>query len=856
MCESPQYWQSTSFYDCTGRGRPKGFCVEVPSPRISSPKLISCEISTSVHSCESYPELVPPSVPLSSDDDEENVEKFPEEQNHTSKILAKNNKDMKNVSRKKEHHNLSIVCPPVELPLKRDDKQQLTLVLLPCLQFPESYCSPSEIIVDYWRRYHTMRVSFSQKEIGFFSTADRADRTRCREDYRYLEKLIYPLEQKKVHFDLNIGAEYLDVKEPPASLDSMMWWILRHKSELFINNKFTFDFLSWRGTLRKIMSSLFDSVLDWRIGIIRWNGCHFMTVFHTETELKIENEQTPIEKRMQYWGHKFEDYVTSNNPPLIPSPKKMFSTMNKATIGRHILLYSCEIDACTLNSTYNKEKKQGTYVEVKIAYAKHLLDLNTASSRKYAKWWQQCFLAGINHMLLGFRNDYGIVECLQPLGVKDIEIRAKTWSASAFISFLDEFCSFVRRTITKDWSYEDSNSLVTIVGLLIAISTISTLMAMFKQWIKIGVLITILYWLDRSTKRWDSDISIPTNISLLSVSSSSKSIHDDNEIDDDQHSRDSDSSSSKESVSSLLNESEEYKAKHVNLDPYIFNKHLNGIPCTISNLVDADIDESVNELFDESKSSYRQQNDEYNPRSIRPPSFSQYIRQVQESRTKPKPIQRRSARIPVRTTKAEQLKLARQQSANENMSNLPYIRPFTTKSQIRPSTISSINRTSRTRTNSNSSPRQSESARSCKLAIDSNDPLQLSAMLAKQMRQDIQIPAYSKPLSSALLREQPYPPLNQQYKMKRIHNWLKKTVLSEYLEYNEYASNESARGTNFNDKLDGEYDLLSDEKRGNNIERTYNEAHRVLPLFNSEIYRQMQQRNLLLTRIELDLYVI
>ncbi|CAF1317759.1 unnamed protein product, partial [Rotaria sordida] len=117
-------------------------------------------------------------------------------------------------------------------------------------------------------------------------------------------------------------------------------------------------------------------------------------------------------------------------------------------------------------------------------------------------------------------------------------------------------------------------------------------------------------------------------------------------------------------------------------------------------------------------------------------------------------------------------------------------------------------------------------------------------------------PAYSKPLSSALLREQPHPPLNQQYKMKRIHNWLKKTAPSEYLEYNEYASNESARGTNFNDKLDGEYDLLSDEKRGNNIERTYNEAHRVLPLFNSEIYRQMQQRNLLLTRIELDLYVI
>lgn len=53
--------------------------------------------------------------------------------------------------------------------------------------------------------------------------------------------------------------------------------------------------------------------------------------------------------------------------------------MNQASLGRHTLLYSCEIDACTTNSQYDAEKQQGTYVEVKIVYAKHLLDLNTAS---------------------------------------------------------------------------------------------------------------------------------------------------------------------------------------------------------------------------------------------------------------------------------------------------------------------------------------------------------------------------------------------------------------------------------------------------------------------------------------------
>jgi hypothetical protein len=39
-----------------------------------------------------------------------------------------------------------------------------------------------------------------------------------------------------------------------------------------------------------------------------------------------------------------------------------------------------------------------------------------------------------------------------------------------------------------------SNPLVVIVSILISISTCSTLLAMFKQWVKIGVLITILYW--------------------------------------------------------------------------------------------------------------------------------------------------------------------------------------------------------------------------------------------------------------------------------------------------------------------------------------------------------------------------
>jgi hypothetical protein len=112
-----------------------------------------------------------------------------------------------------------------------------------------------------------------------------------------------------------------------------------------------------------------------------------------------------------------------------------------------------------------------------------------------------------------------------------------------------------------------------------------------------------------------------------------------------------------------------------------------------------------------------------------------------------KSIQRRSARVSVQTTKAEQFKPTRNQSVNENKPNLPHIRSSTTISQhrlsfnpqMRHSTMSSINHIARLRTNSNYSFSKSESTRSCKEALNSNAPLLLSAMLIKQMRQDIKI---------------------------------------------------------------------------------------------------------------------
>ena len=171
-----------------------------------------------------------------------------------------------------------------------------------------------------------------------------------------------------------------------------------------------------------------------------------------------------------------------------------------------------------------------------------------------------------------------------------------------------------------------------------------------------------------------------------------------------------------------------------------------GLTSTRSNLTELDVDPQMRELFEGSKSSSRWPDNDYQARAIRPPPYSQHIQQIKQSLSQRQPIQRRSARTPVRMTRAESLKLERQQSASEYQSDMPKIRPLTSmpqprrsiQSQVRHSTIPLIKHVSRPRAASDSTFRQSESAQSCKIALRANRPLTLSSHLIRQMRQDIQ----------------------------------------------------------------------------------------------------------------------
>jgi hypothetical protein len=140
-------------------------------------------------------------------------------------------------TKKKSHHNPEIVSVDVILPLPANLEHH-SPIFLPCEQFPDYYISTTSLSILHWSKYHGRNISFYLKDLGYFSTADRSDANRCREDFRYLKRLIYDiddirqLKQFKIEFDLNIGSAYLNPAEPSTSLDALLWWINRHKTNL------------------------------------------------------------------------------------------------------------------------------------------------------------------------------------------------------------------------------------------------------------------------------------------------------------------------------------------------------------------------------------------------------------------------------------------------------------------------------------------------------------------------------------------------------------------------------------------------------------------------------------------------
>jgi RAT1-interacting protein len=168
-------------------------------------------------------------------------------------------------------------------------------------------------------------------------------------------------------------------------------------------------------------------------------------------QLKTEQKMTSEDHSFCYYGLKFEKCVTKNDSTTeaLNSLEK-FHGVFQSTIGSYRLLYGAEIDCVVEKSSSSTTEP----IELKVCAQKSISDLPFHYNHKYAKWWIQSFLTGIQTMIIGFRDDNGIVNKVSPLNISQIEEAAKTWSRQAFFNLFTLFAEFLKDNVTNEYSID------------------------------------------------------------------------------------------------------------------------------------------------------------------------------------------------------------------------------------------------------------------------------------------------------------------------------------------------------------------------------------------------------------------
>ncbi|KAG0463220.1 hypothetical protein HPP92_021696 [Vanilla planifolia] len=192
-------------------------------------------------------------------------------------------------------------------------------------------------------------------------------------------------------------------------------------------------FLTFRENLIKIMSTAYIRHEPWKMGVHKRNG----VVYLDEHKLP-ERSQTEIDRRRSYWGYAFENLATENSREMGDDGKGIdanveFCSVIKTKLGAHRIIMGAEMDCC--DSTDDGRR---FYVDLK-------------TSREI-----QSFLAGVPFIVVGYRNDAGILLRTERLRTTDITQRVKMkgyWQGGVCLAFADEVFCWLYGTVKEKEDY-------------------------------------------------------------------------------------------------------------------------------------------------------------------------------------------------------------------------------------------------------------------------------------------------------------------------------------------------------------------------------------------------------------------
>jgi len=251
--------------------------------------------------------------------------------------------------------------------------------------------------------------------------------------------------------DLDVGFEDFEKHWTHSEPDSLEHLLRGIRSTKF--DQKPRHVVAWRGILTKIMCTPFLRRDEWEFAAWKCNNVLYLSNRETKEKIEQDANMPRTLKRFMYFGYKFEEICTrpaEDGTARRVDPAECFCKIFKTAVGDIKLFAGAEMDC------FEEENK--TEVELKVT--RHMNGkqrlVRNFERFKLLKFWAQSFLAGVPKILIGFRDDEGIVSKVQSLETLKIPKTgncAQFWNHKTCINFLGEILRLLIRIVpdeTKD----------------------------------------------------------------------------------------------------------------------------------------------------------------------------------------------------------------------------------------------------------------------------------------------------------------------------------------------------------------------------------------------------------------------
>lgn len=265
--------------------------------------------------------------------------------------------------------------------------------------------------------------------------------------------------------DLNGGFENFKFNEQhgaPEPLDAFLKALMTYEQKT--KQKVKADIISWRGIMTSLLCLPQDNRDGFELNLTYFDGQIFVE-FLPKTEHSFPNQ-----KKMMYWGYKFETIATLPKPWSYCTREEIeeerlekqvnnfeqFCSLVRTGVGTVKMVLAGEVD-CVLNEKpCSPENPLKNYMELKTTRTITSVKDACNFERKLMRCWAQSFLLGIPHVVYGFRDDKGILQCVEQYKTEEIPVMVKSskngspnhkWNGANLIAFYGAALEWIKQSV-------------------------------------------------------------------------------------------------------------------------------------------------------------------------------------------------------------------------------------------------------------------------------------------------------------------------------------------------------------------------------------------------------------------------